>query len=98
VLVHAFERHAEALELIGEVAAARRRRAERSALMAQYGLPDTRWRPTTEAASADVSALADVEVLFSTDDDAATERSHTLSMTQSLTHIEGFLPDHVKSQ
>ena len=98
VLVHALERRAEALETVGEGVAARRCRAERAALIAQYRLPDARWRPTTDAASADVAALADVEVVFSADHDAATERNHTLSMTQSLTNIEGYLPEHVKSQ
>lgn len=97
VLVHALERHAEALESMGEVAAAERRRSERAVLMVQHGLPEARWRPAAAASVPEVPAQADLETLFTTDTGIAVRRGQTaLSMTQSLAHIEGYLPDHVK--
>jgi tetratricopeptide (TPR) repeat protein len=105
VLVHALERHAEALEALGDVTAAGRRREERAALRAAHGLPEARWRPSITAAAAELPELADVETLFAVDTGAAPgaaalapgERGTPRSLTQSLAHVEGYLPRYIKT-
>jgi eukaryotic-like serine/threonine-protein kinase len=101
VLAQALERYGDALEILGDAAGAERRRGERAALIAQYRLPESRWRPTVAAPAAYGSALADVETLFTTFTTGTSsdlERDTELSMTQSLAHIEGYLPEHVKAR
>jgi hypothetical protein len=99
VLVQALERYSDAVEILGDAGAAERLRGQRAALVAQYGLPESRWRPAIATAPPYLGALPEVDTLFTTETGSDRDGSDTaLSMTQSLAHIEGYLPEHVKAR
>ena len=93
MLVLALERYAEALSTIGEPERAARCLAERATLLADHGLRDVSWRPPASAASSDaMPSLLDAAPFA----DVYGDGIATVSMSQSLASIEGYVPTHIR--